>query len=132
MDHAQKMVHAAGDALKTLKSALKAAWFKRPKEAKGDISFIDANFWSTTEPAFYDLLRRQVVAIKQVDEEKQKALLTQWRYEIERRATTLFDQYALSSLNEDGDLRRVVLARDGKGGLIHYLRGSKILKQLAA
>jgi CRISPR system Cascade subunit CasA len=131
-DHAQKMVHAAGDALKTLKSALKAAWFKRPKEAKGDISFIDANFWSTTEPAFYDLLRRQVVAIKQVDEEKQKALLTQWRYEIERRATTLFDQYALSSLNEDGDLRRVVLARDGKGGLIHYLRGSKILKQLAA
>ena len=129
--NALKMVHAAGDALKTLKSALKAAWFKRPKDAKGDISFIDANFWSATEPAFYNLLRQQVECIKANDGDKARALLAQWRSELEQNATNLFDQYALSNLNEDGDLRRVVLARDGKSGLLHYLRGSKILKQLA-
>ena len=44
----------------------------------------------------------------------------------------LFDQYALSSLNEDGDYKQVIRAKHGKGGLEHYLNGSKALKALAA
>ncbi|HID44832.1 MAG TPA: type I-E CRISPR-associated protein Cse1/CasA [Chromatiaceae bacterium] len=129
-DNAQKMIEAAADTLKTLKISLKKAWFKRPADAKGDISFIDANFWSATEPVFYSLLRDLVSNLE--NENSIDELLGQWRNTLKQTAHKLFDQYALSSLNEDGDLKRIVMAREGKGGLQHYLNGSKALKALAA
>ena len=127
---AKKMIEAASDVLKTLKSALKSAWFDRPKDAKGDISFIDANFWSATEPDFYAILRELVAHLD--DEDAVDERLQKWGGMLKQQARILFDQYALSSLNEDGDLKRVVKARDGKGGLNHYLNGSRALKNLAA
>ena len=138
-DQAQKMIEAATDVLKTLKSTLKSAWFGRPKDAKGDMSFIDANFWSTTEVPFYHLLQQLVVdksngdrnAVKN-DEDSMDEPLKEWARTLKRKAQELFDQYALSSLNEDGDLKRVVKARDGKGGLNHSLNSSRALKNLAA
>lgn len=126
------LINAATDVLKTLKSALKGAWFKRPKDAKGDLSFIDANFWASTEDHFYQLLGQQVEAIKQDEEEKVAALSIRWKKILKDAAYDLFDQYALSNMNEDGDYKRVVQARDGKGGLSHYLNGSKALKALSA
>ena len=128
--YAQKMIEAATDALKTLKSALKSAWFARPKDVKGDMSFIDANFWSATEAPFYRLLQQLVDRLD--DEDAIDALLKKWAGILRDEARKLFDQYALSSLNEDGDLKRVVKARDGKGGLNHHLNGSRALKNLAA
>ncbi|BAO44425.1 type I-E CRISPR-associated protein Cse1/CasA [Thiolapillus brandeum] len=127
---AKKMIEAASDALKMLKSALKSAWFDRPKDAKGDLSFIDANFWSATEPGFYGGLHELIAAgdnAEAIDEALQR-----WANILKRQARELFDQYALSSLNEDGDLKRVVQARDGKGGLNHHLNGSRVMKALAA
>ncbi len=129
-DQVQKMISAANDVLKTLKKALKKAWFNRPGDAKGDMSFIDANFWAATEPAFYTLLGELVEALD--DEDRIDELLGHWRHSLKQAATELFDQYALGNLNEDGDLERVVKARDGKGSLQHYLNGSKALKALAA
>jgi CRISPR system Cascade subunit CasA len=129
-EHAQKMIAAATDALKTLKSALKKAWFKRPGDAKGDMTFVDANFWSATEPDFYSLLQRLVDTLDA--EIEINKLLDSWRKALKHEATVLFDQYALSSLNEDGDLKRVIMAREGKGGLQHYLNGSKAIKALVA
>ena len=129
-DYAQKMIEAATDALKTLKSALKSAWFDRPKDAKGDISFLDANFWSATEAPFYHLLQQLVERLD--DEDAIDGLLKEWAGTLKDEARKLFDQYALSNLNEDGDLKRVVKARDGKGGLNHHLNGSRALKKLVA
>ncbi|MBV1916044.1 MAG: type I-E CRISPR-associated protein Cse1/CasA [Pseudomonadales bacterium] len=131
-EYAQKMVQAATDVLKTLKSALKIAWFKRPKDAKGDISYIDANFWSFTEPEFYRLLAQLAEYAKNDDETTIDKLLANWRSHLKQSAHELFDQYALNSMNEDGDFKRVIKAKHGKGGLEHYLNGSKALKALAA
>lgn len=130
--HVHKMVIAATDVLDSLKSALKSVWFKRPKDAKGDMSGIDANFWATTEPTFYCLLAKLAELAKQSDEEGAKKLLGTWAIELKQSARILFDQYALSSLNEDGDFKRVIRARHGKNGLEHYLNGSKALKALSA
>ena len=129
-EYAQKMIEAATDTLKTLKSSLKKAWFKRPKDAKGDMSFVDANFWSATEPGFYSILQKLVSSLD--DEEQVDESLGHWRKTLKQQAHILFDQYALSNLNEDGDLKRIIKAREGKGGLQHYLNGSKALKALAA
>lgn len=131
-EYAQKMVQAATDVLKTLKSALKIAWFKRPKDAKGDISYIDANFWLFTETKFYDLLAQLAEQAKNDDEVAIDKLLAHWRSHLKQSAYELFDQYALSSKNEDGDFKRVIKAKHGKDGLEHYLKGSKALKALAA
>ncbi|MGV6859124.1 MAG: type I-E CRISPR-associated protein Cse1/CasA [bacterium] len=130
VEQARKMIEAAGDALKTLKFALKSAWFDRPKDAKGDLSFIDTNFWSATEPGFYAGLRELIAASD--DEDAVNEILKCWANTLKRHARELFDQYALSSLNEDGDLKRVVKARDGKGGLNHHLNGSRPMKTLIA
>ena len=131
-EYAQKMVHAAVDVLKTLKSALKIAWFKRPKDAKGDISYIDANFWSNTETFFYNQLTRLAESSKTQNEDAEIKALEEWRIYLQQSARNLFDQYALNSMNEDGDLKRVIKAKYSKGGLEHYLKGSKALKALAA
>jgi len=129
-EHAQKMVEAATDALKTLKSSLKKAWFKCLADAKGDMSFVDANFWSVTEADFYSILHKLVSSLD--DEDRINELLGNWRQKLKQQALILFDQYALSTFNEDGDLKRIIKAREGKGGLQHYLNGSKALKALAA
>ncbi len=132
---AQLMVLAATDVVKTLRSALKAAWFKRPKDAKGDFSFIDANFWAATDPLFFACLRQLLTAIRDTDNNSQaekEAALRQWKRDLRQTAYQLFDQYALSNANEDGDMRKVMQARIGKGGLEHYLNGSKALKNLVA
>lgn len=129
-DAAQKMVVAASDVLKTLKSALKSAWFDRPKDVKGDFSFVDANFWSSTEADFYRLLQGSITTLG--DDDDQATLLKQWAGILRNAAETLFNQYALACLNADGDLQRIMKARIGKGGLEHYLNGSKFLKQLLA
>ena len=126
----QKMVVAATDTLKTLKSALKIAWFKRPKDAKGDISFIDTNFWSATEADFFTRLKQLLEAVRKSDDEAVNKELENWRRQLKSAASTLFDQYALSSLSETGDLKKVIKAKHGKGGLEHYLNGSKALKNL--
>jgi CRISPR system Cascade subunit CasA len=129
-EHVQKMIEAATDALKTLKSSLKKAWFKRPADAKGDMSFVDANFWSATEADFYSILHKLASSLE--DEDRIDEVLSRWRQTLKHQAFILFDQYALSTLNEDGDLKRIIKAREGKGGLQHYLNGSKALKALAA
>ncbi len=129
-EYVQKMIEAATDVLKTLKAALKKAWFKRPADIKGDMSFVDNNFWLGTEIEFYFLLGTMVKSLD--DEGAIDKLLDRWQWVLKDRARTLFDQYVLSNFNEDGDLKRVVDARDGKRGLQHYLNGSKALKALKA
>ncbi len=141
-DYAQKMVSAATDVLQTLKLALKNAWFKEPKDERkkkqeqrnfnSKSIFIDANFWSATEAEFYRLLAELAELTEKNDEDGVKKLLSVWAVELKQSARTLFDQYALSSLNEDGDYKQVIKAKHGKGGLEHYLNGSKALKDLAA
>lgn len=130
--YAQLMILAATDVAKTLKSSLKIAWFKRPKDAKGDMSFIDANFWASTETLFFTCLKELLTNIRNDDLEGKEKQLDQWSHGLKQTARQLFDQYALSGLNEDGDLRKIMKAKIGKGGLEHYLNGSKALKNLAA
>lgn len=120
-----KMIDAASDALKTLKQSLKMAWFKRPKDAKGDISFLDHSFWQQTEHAFYKQLR---LIIKQLDDDDAMQItLNEWRKSLHYHAVKIFDEYVLSSLNEDGDMKRIIQARKN---LEKWLNASKPMKAL--
>lgn len=136
--NARLMINAASDVLGTLKNALKIAWFRDPKNDPVAKKFnekavvIDSNFWGITEPMFYQLLSAQVTALRAADTEASKRSLADWKAYLRTTVFDLFEQYALSSNNADGDYKRLIKARRGKGGLEHYLNGSKALKALAA
>jgi len=135
-DQVRKMIGAASATLDQVKISLKSALFRDPKNDLNATkfisksSFINANFWSATEADFYSILHKLVSSLD--DEDRIDELLSHWRKTLTQQAFILFDQYALSTLNEDGDLKRIIKAREGKGGLQHYLNGSKVLKALVA
>ncbi len=124
----QTLLDAASEALGTLRIAVKQAWFSRPKDAKGDVSFLDQDFWQNTESAFY----QQLQEITQESPENDANQLTRrehWRASLRRQALAIFDYWALSGDNEDGDLKRLVQARTG---LEYWLNNGKQMKKLAA
>jgi CRISPR system Cascade subunit CasA len=120
-----KLIEAASDVLKTLKQSLKMAWFKRPKDAKGDISFIDHSFLEQTESTFYKQLR---CLINQLDDDNAiQITLNEWRKSLQHHAVKVFDDYVLCSMNEDGDMKRIIQSRKY---LEKWLNNSKPMKAL--
>lgn len=129
-----KMLDAATEVALDVRSTLKQAWFSKPKEAKGEITFTDTQFWELTETEFYRLLERLIKCCedeKQNDElEKQvNKLFDEWKKILRQQALTLFDHWALSSNNEDGDMKRVVTARRQ---LEIWLHAGKSIKALSS
>jgi CRISPR system Cascade subunit CasA len=122
-----KMLDAATEVALDVRSTLKQAWFSKPKEVRGEITFTDAQFWQITETEFYRLLEK---LIKCGEDEKQVNLLfDDWKKVLRTQALTLFDHWALSSNNEDGDMKRVVTARRQ---LEIWLYAGKNMKALVA
>lgn len=119
--HVTGMLAAAGEVASNTKSAVKKAWFKRPADAKGDVSFIDNGFWHSTEPLFYESLNR-VCQVLEVGKEK-GTLSRQWLTDLCKKSLELFDRYAFDGPIEDADPKRVVIARKE---LEHFNRSKKI------
>lgn len=125
------MLKAATDTLHAVKGAIKIAWFANPKNDQNAKKFnekavdIDANFWSGTENQFYTLLEPLVAAVNMGDESVIQPILNQWRNALHNFAFRLFDDYAMTSANEDGDLKRVIKARHGKAGKTEKDKKSK-------
>lgn len=120
-----KMIEAASDVLKTLKQSLKMAWFKRPKDAKGDTLFVDHSLWEQTESSFYKQLR---CLINQLDDDEAiQRTLNEWRKSLCAHSVKIFDDYVLCSLNEDGNMKRIIQARKY---LEKWLNNSKPMKAL--
>ena len=108
---AARMVSAAEQTLFYARSAIRGAWFGEA-ESKGDMSFIDAAFWSGTEGAFYRLLR-QWVSLAQVDGEIIDAgqrLSEVWLAAMKKAAFELFGEHAESGQMAAVDPRRVAEA----------------------
>lgn len=73
-----------------LRLAVKAAWFGH--EARGDLSVIDASYWSATEPSFYGVLQAVISAERQHQEADVGALRQRFHRALARAATLLFDE----------------------------------------
>ncbi len=119
------LIGAASDAAQNLRSSVKLAWFKRPKDAKGNMSFLDTSFWQQTEAVFYQNLGRLVKA--PADKNLVVEIATQWEGEIKRSARALFDSWALSAQEDGLNMKRVVKARTE---LEKWLRDGKQMKEL--
>jgi CRISPR system Cascade subunit CasA len=119
------MVKAAVEIAKNARSGVKKAWFKRPGDAKGDVTFVDNGFWLQTEESFYQALE----SIKAGLESGKDCLAPRqaWHKVLSEQALKLFDSYAWEGPIEDGDPKRVVIARKE---LEIFNRGKKIKELL--
>lgn len=87
-----KWIDAADHAAFLLRSAVRSAWFSEGAEAKGDWGFIDAAFWSRTEPPFYKLLCDLVEQARDEDDDSSlNPRREHWHKALVNAALLLFD-----------------------------------------
>ncbi|MGB0732923.1 MAG: type I-E CRISPR-associated protein Cse1/CasA, partial [Pontibacterium sp.] len=110
---AQSLVNAAVESTKLLRDQVKKALFNRPKDVKGDLSYLDVEFLSKTEAAFYQQLRQLIDEAHQGDTVHPQEVFTTWYKTLRSTLTTIFDQQVLNCAVEERDLKRVLEARTG-------------------
>jgi len=111
-----KLIAAAEDISKLLREQVKAAWFSRPKEAKGDTFFISNSFWEFTESAFY-LIAEQIRASIEIGKSTD-LIRAEWRNTIISAAEKLFDHFALNATDEPRNMKRIALAAKALSAII--------------
>lgn len=80
---AEKLIRGTQEAGTSLASAVKAALFENPAEARVDLSFIEDRLWRETETAFYDAMRAGTDDIPE-----------RWRGILAETTLSLFDEAA--------------------------------------
>jgi CRISPR system Cascade subunit CasA len=118
-------VDAAVEMAKNLCQEVRKAWYKRPKDVKGDWTFIDLQFWNATEATFYDCINKGLRVLE--DGGNTTNVRKEWHLALRRTAMNLFDQFSLSGPTEDMELKRVVRARQD---LSKWLNAGKDVKKL--
>ncbi len=108
LDQIKELQSIANDALWHCRSQIKAAWFDKPGDAKGDFSFIDTAFWQQTQPDFF-------IAVQQLMSSESQFLSSMdakhWISTLRNVALSLFDEYALSGLGSERSMAKRIAAR---------------------
>lgn len=92
-----------------VRTGVKAAWFKRPGDAKGDVSFLTQSFYQHTESAFYQAV--QALQTKLLDGTDQ-TVLHSWHDTLRKAAFDLFDYWAARGDIAQANPRRIADARN--------------------
>jgi len=128
VDWAGELIRAASEIVKMLRAQVKHAWFRRPGDAKGDMSIIDQQFWEKTEPDFYRLLD----TLAKLPAETRMAppeIYLSWFQTLEKSVFKIFEKATLESTPEDLDLKRIIFAQQT---LRKKFYGNKSIKNLKA
>lgn len=113
----------------SLRFAVKSAWFGSPKDAKGNMGFIDTAFWQNTESEFYSTLNQFVEDI--YNEELRNNLIDNWGKILRKETEDLFNAHALAQQEDGLDMKRVVKARIGLDkGIAKMIKNLKSMKEL--
>lgn len=110
IDWGGEFIRSAKAVVKILRENVKAAWFKRPKDAKGDMSMIDNEFWQATEPEFYQLLHG-LALLPGKTRLAPATVYRQWFKCLEKNMFRIFEKETLNSVPEDLDMKRIITAR---------------------
>ncbi|WP_445365117.1 type I-E CRISPR-associated protein Cse1/CasA [Microbulbifer sp. ANSA001] len=106
------LIKMARDVLKALRFYIKSVWFPQYKEAKGNLSFIDRNFWRITEPEFYKMLNILSTHSQELKSVSQN-MIASWYRTLKTVAEENFDRWILDNFVEDLNQKRVFGAREG-------------------
>ena len=121
-----ELLAAAKVVVAVLRSQVKAAWFSRPKEKKGDTTMIDDSFWQLTENQFFQHVNT-LAAKTRAPRFLPPAIARGWAKTLRNTAFELFDQWALEGEVEDMDMKRIIRARRK---MVSELKSAKAMKTL--
>ena len=120
------LINSAWDVVKNLRQQVKAAWFRRPGDVKGDMNAITLEFWQQSESDFYKLLS-QMAKLPGDQRMAPSEIYANWVKKLLLLAYTLFDEWVLEGPAEDLDMQRIIAARRE---LKKKLNNSKEMKDL--
>jgi CRISPR system Cascade subunit CasA len=123
-----ELINAARETVDTLRQQVKTAWFRRPKDVKGDTGAVALEFWQKSETDFYQLLE-QLARLPGEQRQAPPEIYAGWKTKLWSFALSIFDAWVLEAPAEDLDMRRIVVAREG---LKKKLATSKAMKALTA
>lgn len=112
----------ASGALWQCRTQIKAAWFDKPSDAKGDMSFIDLAFWQRTEHIFYTTVQNITANASKNEPYLMPEQASRWLVSLRSISTDIFDEYALSSLGSERSMAKRIKARQSLTG---WLYGNK-------
>ena len=122
----QSLTVAAVDFAGFTQSCIKDAWFKRPADAKGDMSFLKQAFYQHSENKFYQSIKLLPAKIEMTDG-SDKDILRQWHKTLQETAFQLFDYWAMRGDFTQTNPRRIAKAHGKLRGIIN---SKKIKEQL--
>ncbi len=111
MDWGAEFINSAREVVKILRAQVKEAWFRRPKDIKGDMSPIDMQFWQATETDFYKILEQLAVLPSETGMAPAELYQT-WFKTLEKQVFQVFETATLESNPEDLDLKRIISAQN--------------------
>jgi CRISPR system Cascade subunit CasA len=107
----KQLQEIAADVLWHCRTQIKEAWFSRPGDVKGDVSFVDLSFWQRTETAFYLAVQQLIENAVSTDPFLTPEQAKIWLSAIRSVSTDLFDEFALSELGADRSMSKRIKAR---------------------
>jgi len=116
----------ASNSLWQCRTQIKTAWFDKPGDTKGDMSFVDLEFWQRTEPAFYLAVQQVIQSAAQDDHYLTAQQAGLWLKALRNNVTDLFDEYALSEFGSGRSMVKRIKARQALTG---WLYGGKDIKK---
>lgn len=128
VENSRMMADTARQIASNTRSSVKEAWFDPKRTVRGDISFIETEFWSSTEKEYY----RKVKEIQNLleNDENTRSVLEEWLSYLNRESLNLFDFYSeqigLDALDDRG-VPRIISARSK---LMNFNTGKKVRKLL--
>lgn len=119
------MQSLAQEVLWHCRTQIKAAWFDKPADAKGDTSHIDLQFWQRTQGDFFHMVK---ALLSTTDGRLTPEAASRWLRALSFQTRELFDELALSNLYPDRDMYKKIRARRQLSG---WLAGSKRIRQFS-
>ncbi len=101
------------------------AWFERPGDAKGDTSFIQAEFWQRTESIFFETVHH--LSRQENYSFLETKTAEKWLFNVRQIIINLFDEYTLTV--DIGDTRSMKRCMKARRFLTGWLYGSKDIKK---
>lgn len=128
----RQMIDLTENSARLLQAQVKEAWFSRPKDAKGDVSYISASLWEATEQSFYQYLMAigELLAGEVPPQRFPSDIAAGWYGAVTRQAAELFDEFALSGPAEQLDMKRITRSRNTFRKKLHTGKDAKIFRKM--
>ena len=119
-ERVQAMLDLATQLAGFVQSCVKEAWFDRPADARGDVSFIKEAFYEQTEAAFIAMLHT-------LQSNTNREVIQQWHSQLAHHSLKLFDYWVAQGDMASENPRRIAEAHRKLRNLIY---GKKLLAKV--